>query len=143
MQILALVLLYSIPLSVVGVGLGITQSSGVKGKLMCNDKPAVGVTVKLYDDDRGIDSDDLMASGKTDGQGQFSLKGHTEEFTTIDPKLNIYHDCEDGIKPCQRKVTIKIPDGYVSQSENPKKIYDAGTLQLAGKFPGEERDCLH
>ena len=55
----------------------------------------------------GIDSDDLMASGKTDGQGQFSLKGHTEEFTTIDPKLNIYHDCEDGIKVTYRAGQLK------------------------------------
>lgn len=71
MQILALVLLYSIPLSVVGVGLGITQSSGVKGKLMCNDKPAVGVTVKLYDDDRGIVLDFLSCSWAQESRKQF------------------------------------------------------------------------
>lgn len=46
----------------------------------------------------GIDSDDLMASGKTDSSGHFELQGYTYEFTTIDPKLNIYHDCNDGIK---------------------------------------------
>lgn len=46
----------------------------------------------------GIDADDLMASGKTDAQGMFELKGYTDEITTIDPKLNIYHDCEDGMK---------------------------------------------
>lgn len=52
--------------------------------------------MKLYDDDRGIDADDLMASGTTDSQGRFELSGYTHEFTTIDPKLNIYHDCNDG-----------------------------------------------
>lgn len=39
-----------------------------------------------------------MDSGKSDGEGRFSLAGHTSEFTPIDPKLNIYHDCDDGIK---------------------------------------------
>lgn len=48
-------LLFSIliPTVVVGTGLGITQSAGVKGRLMCNSQPAAGVAVKLYDDDRG------------------------------------------------------------------------------------------
>ncbi|VDM34781.1 unnamed protein product [Toxocara canis] len=38
-----------------------------------------------------------MAEGKSDSQGNFELKGHTDEFTTIDPKLNVYHDCEDAL----------------------------------------------
>uniref|UniRef100_A0A914YA81 Transthyretin-like protein 5 n=1 Tax=Panagrolaimus superbus TaxID=310955 RepID=A0A914YA81_9BILA len=127
----------------IGFGLGRTQSAGVKGQLVCDGKPATGVKVKLYDDDRGIDTDDLMASGKTDGSGHFDLQGHTHEFTTIDPKINIYHDCNDGLTPCQRKVTIFIPDKYVSSGEHPKEIYDAGVTELAGKFKGEERDCLN
>ncbi|MFH4983826.1 hypothetical protein AB6A40_010535, partial [Gnathostoma spinigerum] len=36
-------------------------------------------------------------SGKTANDGSFLLQGHTSEFTTIDPKLNVYHDCNDGI----------------------------------------------
>uniref|UniRef100_A0A1I7UHJ7 Transthyretin-like family protein n=1 Tax=Caenorhabditis tropicalis TaxID=1561998 RepID=A0A1I7UHJ7_9PELO len=123
--------------------IGNTQSAGVRGKLICNGKPAVGVLVKLYDDDRGIDADDLMASGKTNGNGDFEIAGHEDEVTPIDPKLNIYHDCNDGIKPCQRKFTIKIPDSYISKGKVAKKIYDAGVIQLAGAFPGEGRDCLH
>ena len=110
---------------------------------MCDGRPAAGVTVKLWDDDRGIDADDLLAAGKTNSMGQFELKGHTDEVTTIDVKLNIYHDCNDGVKPCQRKFTIKIPDSYVSNGKAPKKIYDAGTIQLAGIYPKESRDCLH
>ncbi|CAD6193775.1 unnamed protein product [Caenorhabditis auriculariae] len=122
---------------------GRTQASGVRGKLICDGKPAAGVVVKLYDDDRGLDADDLMASGKTNANGEFELSGHEDETTPIDPKLNIYHDCNDGIKPCQRKFTIKIPDSYITPGKVAKKIYDAGTIQLAGKFPGEGRDCLH
>ncbi|CAB3403318.1 unnamed protein product [Caenorhabditis bovis] len=122
---------------------GRTQSAGVRGKLICDGKPAGGVTVKLYDDDRGLDADDLMAAGKTNGNGEFLLSGHEDEMTPIDPKLNIYHDCNDGIKPCQRKFTIKIPDSYISSGKVAKKIYDAGVIQLAGSFPGESRDCIH
>lgn len=53
MQKLTIFLCLLIPVIVTGIGLGITQSAGVKGKLICNGKPAAGVTVKLYDDDRG------------------------------------------------------------------------------------------
>ncbi|TKR67970.1 hypothetical protein L596_024033 [Steinernema carpocapsae] len=125
------------------LGLGRTQSAGVRGVLTCDGKPLAGVKVKLYDDDRGIDTDDLMASGKTDADGRFSLQGYTSEFTTIDPKLNIYHDCNDGIMPCQRKISIMLPDKYVSSGKEPKIFYDAGTMEMSGKFKGEERDCLN
>uniref|UniRef100_A0AC35U8R9 Transthyretin-like family protein n=1 Tax=Rhabditophanes sp. KR3021 TaxID=114890 RepID=A0AC35U8R9_9BILA len=124
--------------------IGFTQSSGVRGKLMCNDKPASGVTVKLFDeDDLPGDLDDLLQSGKTSSNGEFNLAGHTDEATPIDPKLVIFHDCNDGIKPCQRKVTIKIPNRYITKGKVPKQIYDAGSIQLSGKFPGEGRDCIH
>ncbi|CAJ0942743.1 unnamed protein product, partial [Mesorhabditis belari] len=124
-------------------GLGTTQSAGVRGILMCDGKPASRVKVKLWDDDRGIDMDDLLDSGTTDAQGHFELKGYTSEFTTIDPKLNIYHDCNDGIKPCQRKFNIEIPDSYVSEGQIPEKIYNAGTIELSGRMSGETRDCLN
>uniref|UniRef100_A0AC34RFQ7 Transthyretin-like family protein n=1 Tax=Panagrolaimus sp. JU765 TaxID=591449 RepID=A0AC34RFQ7_9BILA len=120
--------------AVYGLGLGRTQSSGARGVLMCNDRPASHVVVKLYDDDRGVDADDLMGSTKSDSQGRFEVSGYTEEFTPIDPKINIYHDCNDGVKPCQRKVTIKIPDRYITSGKTAKTFYEAGTIQLAGKF---------
>ena len=36
-----------------------------------------------------------MDEGVTDSQGRFLLRGHETEITTIDPKLNVYHDCND------------------------------------------------
>ncbi|VDK75444.1 unnamed protein product [Anisakis simplex] len=123
--------------------LGRTQSAGVKGVLKCHGKPLSGVKVKLYDDDRGIDTDDMMAQGKSGKDGSFELQGHTDEFTTIDPKLNVYHDCDDELTPCQRKISVTIPDKYVSSGKTPKKIYDAGVIELSGKFKGEARDCLN
>ena len=49
----------------------------------------------------------------------------------------------DFLQPCQRKFTIKIGNDYISSGKTPKKVYDAGVIQLAGAFPGESRDCLH
>jgi hypothetical protein len=118
------------------------QTLGVKGVLKCNGKPEKGVLVKLYDHDT-LSLDDKIASGRTDAQGHFEISGTAHEISRITPKFNIYHDCNDGIKPCQRKVSITIPKSYVTAGGSAKKIYDAGTIELAGQFSGEERDCLH
>uniref|UniRef100_A0A0N4V0B6 Transthyretin-like family protein n=1 Tax=Enterobius vermicularis TaxID=51028 RepID=A0A0N4V0B6_ENTVE len=135
---------YDLSLKVKNVTLiGRTQSAGVRGYLMCGNKPAANVLVKLYDDDRGVDADDLMAEGRTDSRGHFQLQGHTDEFTKIDPKLNIYHDCENTNALCKRKVTFWIPDDYISSGETPSKIYDVGSINLALKYDGETHDCLH
>ncbi|KAF8372429.1 hypothetical protein PRIPAC_78858 [Pristionchus pacificus] len=123
--------------------LGFTQSAAVRGILMCHDKPAAHVSVKLYDDDSGPDLDDLMDQGESDADGRFSLSGSESEFTTIDPKVNIYHDCDDAFTPCQRRISIYLPSKYVTQGDTPDKVYDAGVIQLAGHFSGETRDCLH
>ncbi|GMS94353.1 hypothetical protein PENTCL1PPCAC_16528, partial [Pristionchus entomophagus] len=122
---------------------GFTQSAKVKGVVMCNDQPAKNVKVKLYDDDSGPDLDDLMDSGKSDAEGRFSLAGHVDEFTTIDPKINIYHDCDDWMQPCQRRISVFVPSKYVTKGSTPEKTYDAGIIQLAGKWAGETRDCLN
>uniref|UniRef100_A0A915CG02 Transthyretin-like protein 5 n=1 Tax=Parascaris univalens TaxID=6257 RepID=A0A915CG02_PARUN len=111
--------------------LGRTQSAAVKGVLHCNGDPLPRTLVKLFDNDRGIDWDDLLAEGRSDQEGRFELSGHTDEFTQIDPKLNIYHDCNDGAKPCQREISIMIPDRYITVGRLAKKIYDAGTIELA------------
>ncbi|CAI2348944.1 unnamed protein product [Caenorhabditis sp. 36 PRJEB53466] len=135
-------LLLLLALPTVILALGRTQSVGVKGTLICEDKPAGGVKIKIYDEDK-LSPDELMVAGKTDSDGRFDLKGSADEFTSIEPKINIYHDCDDGIKPCQRKITVYIPSKYISSGKEPKKIFDFGTLQLAGKFTGETRDCLN
>ncbi|KAK6048214.1 Transthyretin-like family protein [Cooperia oncophora] len=46
-------------------------------------------------------------------------------------------------QPCQRKLTIFIPSDYITSAKQPSKTFNLGVLQLAGKFEGEERDCLH
>ncbi|KAH7698017.1 transthyretin-like protein 1 precursor [Aphelenchoides avenae] len=86
--------------------------------------------------------DDKIASGRTDSQGRFQISGTAHEVSRITPKLNIYHDCNDYL-PCQRKVSIYVPKSFISRSTSASNIYDAGVLELSGKFSGESRDCLH
>uniref|UniRef100_A0AC35TZV4 Transthyretin-like family protein n=1 Tax=Rhabditophanes sp. KR3021 TaxID=114890 RepID=A0AC35TZV4_9BILA len=129
--------------SCMSIGIGRKQTVGVKGKLLCSGKPASGILVKLYDDDSGIDTDDLMAKTKTDNSGTFSMSSHAYEIMTIDAKINIYHDCEDGFMPCQRKLTVYVPDKYVFSGDHADEFYDAGVIELSGKFKGETRDCIH
>lgn len=45
----------------------------------------------------GSDPDDDLDAGYTDQHGYFKLSGDTNEMTTIDPHLKIYHDCNDGV----------------------------------------------
>ncbi|GMR58525.1 hypothetical protein PMAYCL1PPCAC_28720, partial [Pristionchus mayeri] len=71
------------------------QSAGVEGQLMCGMKPAVGVHVKLWEEDSGPDPDDVLDEGYTDANGRFSLKGSERELTPIDPVFKVYHDCDD------------------------------------------------
>uniref|UniRef100_A0A914PM05 Transthyretin-like family protein n=2 Tax=Panagrolaimus TaxID=55784 RepID=A0A914PM05_9BILA len=110
---------------------------------MCGDQPLTNTLVKLWDDDSGPDLDDLLQEGHTDHQGYFELAGSTNELTTIDPVLKIYHDCDDGIMPCQRKVAFNIPDAFVSSGSRPTKMFDIGTVNMQIIFEKEERDCLN
>ncbi|MFH4977177.1 hypothetical protein AB6A40_003886 [Gnathostoma spinigerum] len=123
--------------------IGREQSIGVRGLLKCNGRPERNVLLKLYDDDRGLDMDEFMGSSKSDSRGAFEFSGYTSEMSPIDPKLNIYHDCNDGWMPCQRKISIMIPDSYIHPGKTPKTFYDVGTIELSGKFAGEKRDCIH
>ncbi|TMS33732.1 hypothetical protein L596_001436 [Steinernema carpocapsae] len=122
--------------------IGKLQSAGVKGKLLCNGKPYQNAKVKLYDVDL-TDFDDLMAEGRSNADGEFDLQGNETEWTTIDPKLNIYHNCNDENVECDRKFAIIIPSSFVSVGPIPEKIFDAGILNLSGKLPGETRDCIN
>ncbi|KAI1730107.1 transthyretin-like family domain-containing protein [Ditylenchus destructor] len=118
------------------------QAVAVKGILMCGADAASGVHVKLWDEDDGPDPDDVLDEGYTDSSGSFHLKGSTRELTSIDPVFKVYHDCDDGIMPGQRKVKFRIPSSYVSAGGIAKKVFDIGKLNLETIFPKEERDIL-
>ncbi|PAV63084.1 hypothetical protein WR25_17327 [Diploscapter pachys] len=114
------------------------QAVAVKGTLLCGNRPASGVKVKIFDEDDGPDLDDLLDEGFTNADGTFMLKGSESELTDIDPKFKIYHECNDGIKPGQRKVKFEIPSHYIAAGGLATKVFDVGVLNLETVFPGEE-----
>nr|QYM90047.1 TTR-31 [Haemonchus contortus]UYC36091.1 transthyretin-like protein 31 [Haemonchus contortus]CDJ90791.1 Transthyretin domain containing protein [Haemonchus contortus] len=141
-----LLLALIVPLGVVGLPdilpqIRTVQSTAVQGKLTCNGKPYEKARLKLYEVDPLLDT--LMDEGLSDKDGHFLLKGNDTEWSKIDPKLNIYHNCEDEKVECWRKVQIKIPDDYVTDGPEPNKTFDIGVLNLNAKLPGETRDCLN
>uniref|UniRef100_A0A7E4V612 Transthyretin-like family protein n=1 Tax=Panagrellus redivivus TaxID=6233 RepID=A0A7E4V612_PANRE len=119
------------------------QSYRVVGVLKCGDKPANGVRVKLVDDDFGPDPDDDLDVGYTDENGHFDLSGDTTELTTIDPHLKVYHDCNDGFTPCQRRWKFELPNSYITSARTPAKTLDIGVWNLEAKMPDESHDCVH
>ncbi|CAJ0589909.1 unnamed protein product [Cylicocyclus nassatus] len=104
------------------------QSVAVSGRLMCGNRPAAGVKVKLWDEDDGPDPDDVLDEQFTDESGAFLVK--------------IYHDCDDGILPGQRKLKFYIPDSYISAGGIARRVFNLGYLNLETIFPGEERDLF-
>uniref|UniRef100_A0A1I7SIU2 Transthyretin-like family protein n=2 Tax=Bursaphelenchus xylophilus TaxID=6326 RepID=A0A1I7SIU2_BURXY len=125
---------------IVGTAMPLGKAVGAKGKLLCKGKPEFEVSVKLWDDG-GPELDDKLAETATDSEGRFQLEGHM--FGSImDPKITIDHDCDDSW-PCQRRLTIYIPDSFVDKGRRPLFLYDAGVIELSGEFGGEKRDCIH
>ncbi|CAI2348945.1 unnamed protein product [Caenorhabditis sp. 36 PRJEB53466] len=123
------------------LAIGFTQSVAVKGKVICNDEPARDVRIKMYDKDLLVDT--KLDDKTSDSNGEFYVTGGDSEISSIDPRVNIYHDCDDGWTPCQRRLTIGVPDKYITNGDKPAKVFDLGTIQLAGKWAGETRDCIH
>ncbi|CAJ0951420.1 unnamed protein product, partial [Mesorhabditis belari] len=118
------------------------QATAVRGRLTCNGKAAGNVKLKLYDVDTVPDIDDLMKEGFSNADGSFELVGKEKEWTTIDPKLNIYHRCNyDG--RCFQKVEIVIPKDFVVDGELSTKYFDIGEINLASGFSGDSTDCFN
>uniref|UniRef100_A0A0N4Z135 Transthyretin-like protein 5 n=1 Tax=Parastrongyloides trichosuri TaxID=131310 RepID=A0A0N4Z135_PARTI len=118
----------------------IQQTVAVRGRLMCGDEPLANDKVRLWDDST-LSTDTQLASVRTNSSGYYELKGSKGATFTMDVKLKFYTDCEDGIMPCQRKITLTIPSKYITKGDNEVKWFDAGTMNLALKFKDEDRDC--
>ncbi|MFH4983831.1 hypothetical protein AB6A40_010540, partial [Gnathostoma spinigerum] len=89
-----------------------------------------------------FDNDDLLDEGFTDANGEFMLNGTTRELTPIDPILQIFHDCNDGNRPCQKKVTIQLPKDYIHRGSN-GRWYELKELNMEVDFKDQERSCVH
>jgi hypothetical protein len=42
-----------------------------------------------------VTTDNFLAQGSTNQQGYFTLRGKENLITSMDPKLNVYHKCDD------------------------------------------------
>ncbi|KHJ89578.1 Transthyretin-like family protein [Oesophagostomum dentatum] len=83
-----------------------------------------------------------MDESRTDSSGSFYLSGSKREITNIDPKVNIYHKCNyNGL--CYKKVSMTIPDNYITRGSTPRSTFDLGRINLASKFKGESTDCIN
>ncbi|ETN75913.1 Transthyretin-like family protein [Necator americanus] len=129
-----------LPYSFCFLGIGRRQSVAARGRLQCNGVPASNVKVKLYEKELLFDK--KLDEGKTDSSGSFYLSGSKTEITNIDPKVNIYHKCEY-IGPCYKKISITIPDSFITRGSYPQSTFDIGTINLAGKFKGQSIDCIN
>ncbi|GMS84586.1 hypothetical protein PENTCL1PPCAC_6761, partial [Pristionchus entomophagus] len=118
------------------------QSVSVKGKLTCGNQNLGGAKVKLWDKNR-LGQDDLLAETVTDFNGNYQLQGGSNGVFKMNVFLKIYHDCEDSIKPCQRKVSFRIPDSFIFRSPSPAQIFNASVLNMAIRYPDEERSCIN
>lgn len=47
------------------------------------------------------------------------------------------------MQECLRKVSIVIPDSFVTVGERPEQTFDVGILNLSARLPGETRDCIN
>ncbi|VDK53224.1 unnamed protein product [Anisakis simplex] len=114
---------------------------------------------------QGSDPDDELDVGFTDENGNFDLSGGTAEMTTIDPHLKVYHDCNDGKTPCQRRWKFELPNHYIQlpthrhhhhqqQQQQPpqysshevhlkRKTLNIGVWNLEAILPAESHDCIH
>uniref|UniRef100_A0A915EQJ3 Transposase n=1 Tax=Ditylenchus dipsaci TaxID=166011 RepID=A0A915EQJ3_9BILA len=60
--------------------------------------------------------DDQLADAKTDANGNFNLDGGIGSIFNMNVHFKIYHDCDRGILPCQRKVNLGIPSDYTTRT---------------------------
>ncbi|KAK6035949.1 Transthyretin-like family protein [Cooperia oncophora] len=105
LRLAILLLLISSCMALLGF-LGREQSVAVTGRLICEGRPAYDVKVKLYDKEVVLDS--KLGQTRTNRNGEFRVSGHKREFSTIDPKVNIYHKCN------YRGVSFRYPYGSIS-----------------------------
>ncbi|KAF8360253.1 ttr-31 [Pristionchus pacificus] len=117
------------------------QVVSVTGKLICNGKPYEHAKVKLYDENLAL-PDRFLAEGVSKADGSYTLTGNTTRYFTIDPKVNLYHNCNDEKVEGWRKVQIRIPKEYITDGKE-EKTFDAGVLNISGTLPGEERDYIN
>ncbi|KAE9417916.1 hypothetical protein Angca_003247 [Angiostrongylus cantonensis] len=135
--LLIFVHLFGLP-SVCGIfGIGRLQSVGVEGKLCCQKIPAKNLTVSLYDDEWFYDA--LLNRTRTNDQGMFIFVGSKREITSLEPYVEIIHQC-NVTKGCEETVTIKVPPPYVFMGPRLESNYKI-KLDLAKHTMSKKLNC--
>ncbi|CAO4380458.1 unnamed protein product [Caenorhabditis nigoni] len=106
----------------------------VKGHLKCAEYPASAVTVKLWKNSEKS----VINDTHSDKQGNFELTANTIE-QVYTPYIAVYHDCDDGVKPGQRKIKFEIPKYYVGSG----LTFDLGSFNLETRVKHNEERQSH
>uniref|UniRef100_A0A914P3H6 Transthyretin-like family protein n=1 Tax=Panagrolaimus davidi TaxID=227884 RepID=A0A914P3H6_9BILA len=118
-----------------------TQSTAIRGSVICGGKRFGTVRLELWDKDR-TDPDDLMMKPVKISYGDtFTLEGKENELTTIDPELRIIHNCGYENERCLKKSIVLISDEYVTDGPIPKKLFRAGTIDLRKMKSTDTKEC--
>ncbi|EFO22796.1 hypothetical protein LOAG_05691 [Loa loa] len=112
-----------------------TKSVGVTGTVICDGEPVNDGEVELHSERY---AGNLIAKTKTDTKGRFTIKG-SSKTDRFDPQFIISHKCR--VKPCTRRLVLRIPEKYSVSGSNPREMYDIGVIDLKRKFPTETKTC--
>ncbi|CAI2354478.1 unnamed protein product [Caenorhabditis sp. 36 PRJEB53466] len=106
----------------------------VKGNLKCAEFPAATVSVKLSKNAEKA----VVAETHADKQGNFELSAETIE-KDYTPFIVVFHDCDDGVKPGQRKFKFQVPKYYVGSGST----FDLGSFNLETRLKHNEERQKH
>ncbi|EGT58127.1 hypothetical protein CAEBREN_10146 [Caenorhabditis brenneri] len=116
------------------------QIVGVRGILTCNNRLLQGATIRLIERNY-IGPDVVLAENKTNYQGSYEVIGKGRGVLDMNVFLKLYHDCDDAVIPCQRTVSLRIPSFYISRGTTVNNYFEAGTMNMAFRYPDEQRSC--
>ncbi|CAO4383192.1 unnamed protein product [Caenorhabditis nigoni] len=116
------------------------QIVGVRGKLTCNNRLLQGATIRLIEKNY-IGPDVILAENKTNFQGSYEVVGKGRGMLEMNVFLRMFHDCDDKAIPCQRTVSLRIPSTYITRGSTVNNYFDAGTMNMAFRYPDEQRSC--
>ncbi|CAG9532562.1 unnamed protein product [Cercopithifilaria johnstoni] len=111
------------------------QSTAVRGKLICGQEPAIGVRVKLFEQDVGANSDDVLNETYTDDDGEFFIHGTTMEVGQIQPIVKVYHNCLYSRLFGLRRIQFLVPYHFTNYGIHAEKVLDLGTFNLEAILP--------
>ncbi|KAK6746657.1 hypothetical protein RB195_000121 [Necator americanus] len=120
------------------------RSYYVRGRLVCGIQGADGARVSLWEK-RGAGTPFVYEEKQIDASGSFYVKaeirnggggwngGNSNGYLT----LTINHNCGG-----QRQMSVELPPSYFNQGIVAIKTFDLGTINLEGRFSGEETNAF-